>query len=54
VYLDEDTDVLLADLLTARGLDALTALAAGHLGRTDEFHLDFAGREGRVMITHNR
>jgi predicted nuclease of predicted toxin-antitoxin system len=54
VYLDEDVDVLLAGLLTARGYDCLTTTAAGRLGRTDEEQLEFALQESRVLITHNR
>jgi predicted nuclease of predicted toxin-antitoxin system len=54
VYLDEDVDVLLAGLLTARGYDCLTTMTAGRLGKTDEEQLEFAGQESRVLITHNR
>jgi len=54
VYLDEDVDVLLVPLLAARGIDALTTIAAGHLGETDEAQLEFALQETRVLITHNR
>lgn len=54
VYLDEDVDVLLAPLLAAHGIDCLTTVAAGNLGRTDEEQLAFAAQESRVLITHNR
>ena len=54
VYLDEDVDVLLAVLLGAHGIDCLTTLAAGNLGRSDEEQLTFALRESRVLTTHNR
>ena len=54
VYLDQDVDVLLADLLMAHGLDSVTALAGGHLGWSDEAHLQFAAHERRVLVTHNR
>jgi len=54
VYLDEDVDVLLARLLSTRGYDCLTAVAAGHLSWTDAAHLEFASQEGRILITHNR
>jgi hypothetical protein len=42
VYLDEDVDVLLVPLLTVRGIDCLTTLAAGNLSRPDEEQLAFA------------
>src|SRR4051794_5219883 len=53
-YLDEDVDVLLAPLLAAHGIDCLTSVAAGNLGRTDEEQLTFAMQESRVLVTHNR
>lgn len=54
IYLDQDVDVLLANLLAVHQFDCLTALAAGNLGWTDESHLEFSTRESRVLITHNR
>ena len=54
VYLDEDVDVLLARLLSSRGFDCLTASELGHLGWTDQQHLEWAAAEERIMITHNR
>jgi predicted nuclease of predicted toxin-antitoxin system len=35
LYLDEDVNVLIADLLKARGFDAITARDAGQLHATD-------------------
>ena len=54
VYLDECVDVLIGQLLSSRGFDCLTAIDAGHLGWSDEKHLEFAHSESRVLITHNR
>ena len=54
LYLDEDVDVLVADLLTARGFDALTTRDAGCLRHNDEAQLAFAAAEGRAFLTHNR
>ncbi len=54
LYLDEDVDVLLADLLTAHGYDCLTTTKAGRLGSTDEEQLQYTAQESRVLITHNR
>jgi hypothetical protein len=54
VYLDEDVDVLLANLLAFHGLDCLTAVQQKHLGWSDEAHLQYATHESRVLITHNR
>jgi predicted nuclease of predicted toxin-antitoxin system len=54
VYLDEDVDVLLAPLLAVHGIDCLTTVADGNVGRTDEEQLTFATQESRVLVTHNR
>lgn len=54
VYLDEDVDVLLADLLGARGLRATITRDAGLLGKTDAEQLSFAASHGMAILTHNR
>jgi len=55
LYLDEDsmTDSLI-QALRARGIDVLTALEAGMLGRSDVEQLDYAMQQGRVLFTFNR
>lgn len=47
-------DVLLTQLLGARGFDCIAALQVGHLAWSDEQHLVWAQSEARVLITHNR
>jgi len=42
VYLDEDVDVLVAELLNGYGFDALTTRDAGCLGQTDEEQIAFS------------
>ena len=54
IYLDEDVDVLLAQLLHSRGFDCVSASQESHLGWTDEQHLEWANPVGRILITHNR
>jgi predicted nuclease of predicted toxin-antitoxin system len=54
VYLDADVDVLLADILTARGFDCEVARDVGLVRAIDEVQLTYATREGRILITHNR
>jgi hypothetical protein len=53
-YLDEDVDVLVAELLRSRGFLARTTLEAGRLGSTDEQQLAFAAGEEMAVLTHNR
>jgi hypothetical protein len=47
-------DVLLAPLFATHGIDCLTTVVAGNLGRPDEEQLAFATQESRVVISHNR
>ena len=54
LYLDEDVDVLLAELVRSRGYDALTTREAGQLRQSDPDRLAFAVRLGRAIVTHNR
>ena len=54
LYLDEDVDVLVADLLRARGYSVTTTRDAGQLGNTDSEQLAYAAHEGRAILTHNR
>lgn len=54
LYLDEDVDVLVAELVRAYGFDVLTARDAGQLGREDEDQLAYAVSVGRAVLTHNR
>lgn len=39
--------------LRARGVDVLTALDAGMIERSDEEHLEYATKEGRVLYSFN-
>jgi predicted nuclease of predicted toxin-antitoxin system len=54
LYLDEDVDVLVADLLHARGFGALTTRDAGRRHATDAEQLAFAVDRQRALLTHNR
>jgi predicted nuclease of predicted toxin-antitoxin system len=54
LYLDEDVNVLVADLLNARGFDALTVRDAGQLQASDEAQLVYAVSQQRALVTHNR
>jgi hypothetical protein len=54
LYLDEDVDVLLAELVRARGFAAVTTRDAGRLGAGDLDQLFFASRLHKTLLTHNR
>lgn len=54
LYLDEDVDVLLAELVRGRGFSAGTTREAGHLGRSDADQLTYAAGQKRTLFTHNR
>jgi uncharacterized protein DUF5615 len=54
LYLDEDVDVLIADLVRARGFKAATTQEAGNLGVGDELQLAYAMSMQKAFFTHNR
>lgn len=54
LYLDEDVNVLVADLLQARGFDVITTRDAGQLQATDAEQLAYAVSQARTLVTHNR
>jgi predicted nuclease of predicted toxin-antitoxin system len=54
LYLDEDVNVLIADLLRARGFDVITARDAKQLHGTDAEQLAYAVSQARTLVTHNR
>jgi len=54
LYLDEDVDVLVADLVRARGFKAVTTQEAGRKRRDDDEQLGFAASRQSTLLTHNR
>ena len=59
VYLDEDVDVLLAALLSARGFDVVHTVDERQVGNSDNAQLRYStengrgGKQGRVMKQRN-
>jgi predicted nuclease of predicted toxin-antitoxin system len=57
-YLDECVPAPVTDALRASGHDAIHAVELGHRGEADGWsdrsQLEFAVREGRVLVTQNR
>ncbi len=54
LYLDEDVDVLIAQLVRARGFVAVSTLDAGNLHVSDDKQLAHAAAHGMAFLTHNR
>jgi hypothetical protein len=54
LYLDEDLDVLVADLLRARGFVATTTRDASNLQASDADQLPHAVSRQETLLTHNR
>jgi predicted nuclease of predicted toxin-antitoxin system len=54
LYLDEDVNVLLADMLRARGFQVMTTLEAEQIGKSDGEQLAFATSREQAILTHNR
>ena len=53
LYLDEDVDPLLAQVLKDRGIDCISAKEALNLGRSDREQLAFATNQERAILTLN-
>lgn len=53
-YLDEDVDVLIAELLRSRGFESTTVRQADRLGKTDAEQLQYATSRRAALVTHNR
>lgn len=54
LYLDEDVDVLIADLVRARSFQAITTQEAGQTGKDDTEQLAYAVGQQKTILTHNR
>lgn len=54
LYLDEDVDVLIADLLRSREFTVTTTVEAGNRSSEDADQLRAATAMGAAIVTHNR
>lgn len=54
LYLDEDVDILLADLIRARGFSVTTTRDVLNLHASDEQQLAYAVQQQQTFFTHNR
>jgi len=52
-FTDEDVYGVIAVALRAAGYDARSAPESGRRGESDESQLEWAGNEGRVLVTFN-
>lgn len=52
-YLDESVNVTIASGLKRRGIEAITARDSDTLGLTDIEQLEYAPRNGLVILTHD-
>lgn len=53
LYLDEDVNVLVAELLRGRGFFATTTRHENNLGKSDPEQLSYAAAHGYTLLTHN-
>ena len=53
LYLNEDIPPDLAKLLRERGFDIISTYEVGVGGKSDEEQIEFASREGRVILSCN-
>jgi hypothetical protein len=54
LYLDEDVDVLIAQLLRARRFVVVTTQEVGQLQNSDAEQLAYAVSQHKTLLTHNR
>ncbi|MCB0012061.1 MAG: DUF5615 family PIN-like protein [Anaerolineales bacterium] len=54
LYLDEDVNIMVADLLQSRGFVAETTRDGGQLGNSDREQLEYAVAHQKAILTHNR
>jgi predicted nuclease of predicted toxin-antitoxin system len=54
LYLDEDVNVLVADLLRGRGFVAVTTRDESQLQNSDAKQLAYAVSQRKTLLTHNR
>ena len=54
LYLDEDVDVLVADLVRTRGFKVTTTQEAGQIGKNDDEQSAYAVMQQSAFLTHNR
>ncbi len=54
LYLDEDVDLFIAELLRAQNFQAVSANEIGRKGKSDAEQLKYAVSESYVILTHNR
>ncbi len=54
LYVDEDVNVIIADLVKARGFTAVTTREAGMLQKSDTEQLIYANSQQKAFLTHNR
>jgi hypothetical protein len=54
VYLDEDVNVLVAELIRLQNFRVLTVTEAARKGKSDAEQLEFATENGYTILTHNR
>ena len=54
LYLDEDVDILIAELIRSQGFQAATTDELGRKGKSDSQQLEYAVSKQSVIVTHNR
>ena len=54
LYLDEDVDVLVAELVRARGFKSTTTREAEQIQNNDAEQLVYAVKQQATLLTHNR
>ena len=54
LYLDEDVDILIADLVRSRSFEVTTTNDVGRKGKSDPEQLEYAANRKLTIVTYNR
>jgi predicted nuclease of predicted toxin-antitoxin system len=54
IMLDEDVNVLVAEIVRSRGFNVITTSEIGRNGKSDEEQLEFSSQNQYAILTHNR
>ncbi len=53
-YLDEDVDILIAELISSQKFQAISTNEVGRKGKSDPQQLEYAVSRNYTIVTHNR
>lgn len=53
IYCDENVEAAIVEGLRRRNIKVISARESENLGKSDEYHLEFANKNGAIILTHD-